>query len=170
MTKQLEYISACCNAPVISQGFDMSGEEDFSCSNCARASCGTILKTQSCHTKAKEEMLEITGKFYCDWLHSGWGNRIDIDWETRKDIETGMDVRANGHYRGVKEGDCILSRMQSGKIMKFIVMKIEYMSDPRDMFFADLHAWEYYDGDQAAAERAENGERQKSSGKFTFLP
>lgn len=43
-----------------------------------------------------------------------------------------------GHGLGIKEGDHILSRMQSGRVGKLRVLQITYMNNVRDQWFARL--------------------------------
>lgn len=63
-------------------------------------------------------------------MFGGWGNRIEwFDFQKRK--ITGWKQR-----RPVI-GDLIKCPMESGNDGLFRVTSIEYMSDPRDMFFAD---------------------------------
>lgn len=59
--------------------------------------------------------------------HTGWGNTIAFyNWETR---------RIFGWKRGLKVGDKLISKMQSGKTAEFEIIEIEYKRDPSDMFF-----------------------------------
>ncbi len=65
------------------------------------------------------------------WEHSGWGNSIYFTDYKR------MRIAGHFSYR-INKGDIIQSKMQSGKIGKFEVVEIKFMSDPRDQFFCTV--------------------------------
>lgn len=77
----------------------------------------------------------------CDWLHKGWGNRVDVHWPA--DPEKAEFIECDGHLRGIKAGDEVYIRFESGKIGVLPVEEIRYESDPSDMFFAKL-GWKDY--------------------------
>lgn len=77
----------------------------------------------------------------CDWLHSGWGDRVAVHWPA--DPSTADFMECDGHLRGVCVGDEIRMRFESGRIGIFTVNEIRYGRDPSDMFFAKL-AWKDY--------------------------
>ena len=71
-----------------------------------------------------------TGNIYNMWEDKGWGNRISwTDWNGRE---------IDGHLLGMKKGDEIRSKMESGKIARFVITEIQYCSDPQDMFFGKV--------------------------------
>lgn len=64
------------------------------------------------------------------WQHKLWGDNIGwFDFEKRKIC---------GWYSGLKKGDFIRAEMKSEKIASFKIVKIEYESNPSDMFFATI--------------------------------
>lgn len=65
------------------------------------------------------------------WEHKGWGDAINwTDWDERT---------IHGHLTpSPKIGDEVQAKMQSGKIGRFEIIEIRYMSDPKDMFFATV--------------------------------
>ena len=78
-----------------------------------------------------------TGNIYKMWEHSEWGNRVSwTDWHARE---------IDGHLLGIKKGDEIRSKMESGKIARFVVIEITYCSDPSDMFFGKVKDLGYED-------------------------
>ena len=82
--------------------------------------------------------LKLTGYVYDMDKHSGWGNAIN--WSNYE------ERRISGHLqRKPVIGDEIIAKMESGKIVRYGVTKVEYMHDPRDMFFADVMDIGYQD-------------------------
>jgi hypothetical protein len=79
---------------------------------------------------------KLTGREINMWEHKGWGNAINwLDFEKRK---------MYGHlYDKPRIGDLINCQMQSGKVHSFIVVDVEYKSDPPDMFFCDVSDYKY---------------------------
>ena len=75
--------------------------------------------------------IKLTGYVYDMQRHLGWGNAINwSNYEKR---------RVYGHLqRRPRVGDELISKMESGKIARFVFTNVEYSTDPHDMFFADL--------------------------------
>lgn len=65
------------------------------------------------------------------WEHQGWGNCINFTTDECTEIEGWLTPRPNN-------GDELQVKMKSGKIGRYEIIDIDYMSDPRDMFFANL--------------------------------
>lgn len=65
------------------------------------------------------------------WKHNRWGDSIDFnDWQRR-----GL----TGHTTPLpKKGDIFHSKMRSGKVMAFELVKVEYCGDPSDMWFGTV--------------------------------
>lgn len=65
------------------------------------------------------------------WEHSGWGDSVSFwDFEKR---------RITGHLTPrPRVGDEVQAKMQSGKIGRFEIQEVDYMLDPKDMFFATV--------------------------------
>lgn len=62
-------------------------------------------------------------------LGGGWGDAINvIDWEKRKFV--------GWKPRSPQVGDYLFCKMESGKVGILRFKEVEYMRDPRDMFFA----------------------------------
>lgn len=65
------------------------------------------------------------------WEHTGWGNTIKIfDWDERQ-LVGWLTPMPN-------EGDEVRIKMESGKVARFEITKMEPCGDPVDMFFADV--------------------------------
>ena len=79
--------------------------------------------------KNNSHVVQPTGYIYEQWNHSSWGNHISIlSWDKR---------RIYGHmFRIPRVGDEIRFKMESGKIGRFLVVRLEHCSSPSDMFFA----------------------------------
>lgn len=77
-----------------------------------------------------------TGRIINLWEHAGWGDSIMFyDWEKRRLV---------GHLgKRPKIGDEIRSKMESGKIGRFLVSEVEYCRDPNDMFFCTVKDLKY---------------------------
>jgi len=79
-----------------------------------------------------KKRVKLTGKIWYMENHQGWGNRIGwSDFEKRR-ISAHTSPRPD-------EGDELRVKMQSGKIARFALIDIDYMSDPRDMWFATAY-------------------------------
>lgn len=77
-----------------------------------------------------------TGVFYNTWEHTGWGNRLEIT----------DHYRANGHLPFyLKPGDEIRTKMESGKVGRYLIKSVNQCLDPRDMFFAEISPIGYLD-------------------------
>lgn len=70
------------------------------------------------------------GKTY-DMTKSSWGHSIQWD--------TWPDTRIHGWMtpRPLK-GDVVVCKFQSGKVLEFQLIAVQYCLDPTDMFFADV--------------------------------
>lgn len=77
----------------------------------------------------------------CDWLHTGWGNRVTVHWPETPSAD-GM-VKCDGHLRGLRLGDHVLIRFASMKIGRLVIRDIRYATNPTDLFFADLEWMDY---------------------------
>ena len=67
--------------------------------------------------------------------HTSFGNLIS--WQD-------YDKRLiYGFKHGIVQGDYILSPMESGKLAKFRITRIEYMRSPTDQFFAKVEFLNY---------------------------
>lgn len=77
---------------------------------------------------------KLTGREINMWEHTSWGDALHwTDWKIRK-----MHGWLNDPP---KKGDVINAKMKSGRIAQFIVVDVEVMQDPTDMFFCDLSDW-----------------------------
>lgn len=63
------------------------------------------------------------------WNHQNWGNRIGFLDFGKRELVGWMDPKP-------EDGDILEVIMASGKIALFEITQIEYVSDPKDMFFA----------------------------------
>ena len=65
------------------------------------------------------------------WEHNGWGNSIRwLDWDNR---------RLSGHLSTPPSvGDEVRSKMDTGKIARFLITAVKRLEDPPDMFFANV--------------------------------
>lgn len=81
---------------------------------------------------------KLTGHEINMWQHTGWGNSIFwLNYERRQIYGHLMDKP--------QPGDLINSRMDSGKVAQFLVVDVEYMRDPPDMFFCTVSDFGYTD-------------------------
>ena len=79
---------------------------------------------------------------YRMWEHSGWGDSIQIS----KIYENGT-FRIHGWIaRCPRYGDKLIYDVQSGKRAVGYIVDVECCRDPRDMFFANVIPFEYYEG------------------------
>lgn len=63
--------------------------------------------------------------------HKGWGNSIQFnDWEKRRLVGWTSPIP--------KKGDELIAEMFSGKLGKFLFVKVEPCIDPSDMWFATV--------------------------------
>ena len=85
-----------------------------------------------------------TGRYINMWEHSVWGNNICF-----ADYDKGRKINKIVGWLSIKPvvGDEIRSKMQSGKIARYLVVSVDYCRDPQDMFFADVGTLGYLDGD-----------------------
>lgn len=86
------------------------------------------------------ERINPVPKEYRQWKHRCWGDKIDI---TR--------LNPNGTFRIVgwlpqrpKHGDKLIYDAKSGHKAVGYIVNVEYCRNPRDMFFADVIPFEYY--------------------------
>lgn len=80
--------------------------------------------------------IKTDAKTWNMWDHSGWGDSLHwSDWDRRR------------LYGFLKEppkiGDILRSKMESGKIARFVFTNVEILKDPSDMFFANVSDLEY---------------------------
>ena len=68
------------------------------------------------------------------WEHKDWGDKISI----RKIYDNGSFQIVGWLFDRPIQGDWFMYETQSGKRAKGLIHNIEYCSDPRDMFFADV--------------------------------
>ncbi|TXH10621.1 MAG: hypothetical protein E6R04_04630 [Spirochaetes bacterium] len=71
---------------------------------------------------------------------TGWGNTLRF-------LRPGESLDIVGHLSApkIQKGDEFLSAMQSGKVGRFKVTKVEYERDPWDMFFGESEFLRYED-------------------------
>lgn len=79
---------------------------------------------------------------YRKWEHHGWGDSIQI-----------RGINKNGTFRIVgwlgrrpHNGDRLIYDVESGRRAVGYIVDVDYCSDPRDMFFANVIPFEYYNG------------------------
>lgn len=91
--------------------------------------------------RKKMERINPTPREYRQWEHRYWGDKIDI---TR--------LNPNGTFRIVgwlpqrpKHGDKLIYDVESGRKAVGYIVNVEYCRDPRDMFFADVIPYDYYE-------------------------
>lgn len=70
-----------------------------------------------------------------DFCAGRWAHAIVMSYDQPNGPGGEYRVKWGGNGLGLKVGDVILRTMQSGKIGKFKILKCEYKSDPRDLFF-----------------------------------
>lgn len=68
-----------------------------------------------------------------DYTSRRWGHAVDV----LRIIGGGQRLRVSGYGHGVNRGDFLLLPNE-GASTRYSVLKIEYMRDPKDMWFADL--------------------------------
>ena len=83
-------------------------------------------------TKTEPEVHDYTRE------RCGWGHDRTFDSK-----DGGRTAHMMGWGYGLKKGDFILLSMQSGKTAKYLIKKVEYYSDPRDMWSADVVFYAY---------------------------
>lgn len=90
--------------------------------------------------RKKMERINPAPKEYRQWEHRCWGDKIDI---TR--------LNPNGTFRIVgwlpqrpKHGDKLIYDAKSGHKAVGYIVNVKYCRNPRDMFFADVIPFEYY--------------------------
>jgi len=68
-----------------------------------------------------------------------WGDRIE--WYDKKEFKSPRSTFTVLGWKAKtpKEGDLLLSRMQSGKTARFIFGKVKNETDPPDMFWATVY-------------------------------
>jgi hypothetical protein len=78
----------------------------------------------------------MTGKVWVMKDHQGWGNRIgwfDTD-----------ELKLSGHTTPRPEiGDELQAETESHKVMRYVFTDVEYVRDPRDMWFATVEQLGY---------------------------
>lgn len=79
---------------------------------------------------------------YRQWEHRGWSDSIQI-----------CSINTNGTFRIVgwldripRNGDKLIYDVESGRRAVGYIVNVDYCADPRDMFFADVIPFEYYNG------------------------
>ena len=77
---------------------------------------------------------------------------IDISWQ---DFDRRVIV---GHSGRPKPGDVFTSKMQSGKMAVFEVVKVRWCGDPSNMYFADVKDVGYWVPPAPSSESAEKEE------------
>lgn len=75
--------------------------------------------------------VRLTGTVWNMWEHQGWGDRISWSFYDKRRVDAHTTPRP-------VVGDEIRDKMASGKIARFVIRDIEYVSDPNDMWFAKL--------------------------------
>ena len=76
----------------------------------------------------------MTGKEIARNDHQAWGD--SMNFLTPRDISE-ISKLAGWLKQTPKKGDIFLSEMASGKIAKYLLIKVDKCSNPPDMFFAD---------------------------------
>lgn len=80
-----------------------------------------------------------------DYRAMGWGHNIEM-LQRVKDTER---FSACGFGIGVKVGDTLLLKMESGKDARWRFTKVEYFRDPPDMFSMEMEPVEYLEDHRA---------------------
>lgn len=90
--------------------------------------------------RKKMKRINPNPKEYRIWEHQFWGNQISI-----------RRVNKNGSFRIVgwlsrrpNHGDKLIYDVESGRKAVGYIVNVEYCRDPRDMFFADVIPYDYY--------------------------
>ena len=80
-------------------------------------------------------------------IGGGWGDAINVrNWKDGSEIQRVVGWKT----RRPVQGDRLRIPMTSGKTALFEFVEVEYLSDPPDMFFADVK-FVAYDGDEAVS-------------------
>lgn len=83
----------------------------------------------------QSQQLNIAGvskRVFNIWEHNGWGN--SINWRNYDERNLFGFIK----NPKVKIGDEFRDKMESGKVMRFEVIELDYKSNPTDMFFATV--------------------------------
>lgn len=75
-----------------------------------------------------------------------WRTYNMCDHSSFSDLITWQDYDKKliyGFKRDIVQGDYILSKMESGKVARFRITRIEYMKSPSDQFFAKVDFLNY---------------------------
>lgn len=65
-----------------------------------------------------------------DYTDQYWGHAVGLILDTK----TSGVYSMMGHGFGIKDGDALTLKMNSGRIGKFEVSEVEYKSNPRDLW------------------------------------
>jgi hypothetical protein len=79
-----------------------------------------------------------------DYTEQFWGHAIS---SFHKKSDTVLSMM--GHGDGIKKGDLLTMKMQSGRIGKFKVLTVSYFSDPSDMWQLDAEFQGYQEATAA---------------------
>ncbi len=79
----------------------------------------------------KDNSVRLTGRVINMWQHKSWGDNIFFNDYEKRSITGWL-------YKRPVVGDEIRAGMESGKIGRFCVTEVQYMSDPSDMFFCTV--------------------------------
>lgn len=72
-------------------------------------------------------------------VKGGWGTAIEFEKDNAPEGKSSRDRRVRGwQSRGPKVGDVLTAAMSSGRVGVYIFTAVKYVSDPNDMFFADV--------------------------------
>jgi hypothetical protein len=75
-----------------------------------------------------------------------WGSHVDWISKVPEQRSDGRYMRCWGHHSPrPRIGDILASRMQSGKVGRWVFTEVDYESDPNDMFFAWVRFVDYED-------------------------
>lgn len=70
------------------------------------------------------------------WEHNVWGNEVKWSDYNQMRVVGWMSHKPD-------KGDFILSKMESGRVGRFKVVKVDLCIDPNDMFFATVKPIRY---------------------------
>lgn len=77
-----------------------------------------------------------------NYTHMHWGHAIQgltANWSTKKQMKvTGHGPVSGFLFQRIEKGDFIIISSAEGPTMRLAVKRVEYLSDPSDMFAATL--------------------------------
>lgn len=78
----------------------------------------------------------LSGRVYNLEDYTSWGNNMYfLNFDERRIVGW---INPFGEPGQPRINDEVRTRMESGRVLRFIVVEVEHMSDPRDMFYATV--------------------------------